>query len=42
MSQNKIYKAMSVFNDVKAFSKGRIIERLFNKMILKLARKFMK
>jgi hypothetical protein len=40
--KSKIYKALSVSNDIKAISKGRVLNRIWNKSILKLVRKVMK
>jgi len=40
--KNKIYKSLSITNDIKAIYKGRILNRLWNKQILKIARKFFK
>ena len=37
-----IYKGLSKYNDIKAISKGRVVERVWNKTLLKLVRKFMK
>jgi len=42
----KMYKYLSKFNDIKAISKGRIFQRLWNKKIMSwvmtVARRFMK
>ena len=39
---NKLYKNLSLFNDAKAVCKGRILQRMWNKWILKFTRKLMK
>lgn len=38
----KIYKNLSRYNDLKAVSKGRIFQRLWNKTLLKFVRRFFK
>jgi|GEM_PF-4270285 len=40
--QNKLYKGLSISNDLRALYKGRILQRLWNKKLLKIARKFLK
>ncbi len=40
--KKKVYKALSLSNDLKAIKRGRAHKRLWNKGILKLARNFMK
>lgn len=37
-----IYRLLSMFNDMKAVKKGRIGQRAWNKIILKLSRRLMK
>lgn len=37
-----MYKWLSKYNDVKAVSKGRILQRIWNKGILKIARRLFK
>ena len=37
-----IYKALSISNDIKAVSKGRIFQRLWNKGVMKIMRRLFK
>lgn len=37
-----IYKYLSKCNDLKAIRKGRILQRIWNKFMLKFVRRFMK
>ena len=41
-TKSKIYKALKVSNDINAVRKGRILQRLFNRLIGKTTRRFMK
>ena len=40
--KNKVYKVLAISNDIKAIRKGRILNRIWNRGLLKLVRKFMK
>lgn len=39
---NLMYQSLSVFNDFRALFKGRILQRIWNKIVLKFAMKFIK
>jgi hypothetical protein len=40
--KRKLYKMLSLSNDVKAVRKGRVGQRMWNKWLLKITRSFMK
>lgn len=40
--KNKAYKGLKYSNDIKALRKGRVLQRLWNRLIGKYARKFMR
>jgi len=40
--KSKIYKALSLSNDITSIFNGRLLQRLWNKTLLKLVRGFMK
>ena len=40
--KNSLYAALRFSNDVRAVRKGRILERLWNRLVGRTARRFMK
>ncbi|MDY0237113.1 MAG: hypothetical protein RBR71_13890 [Gudongella sp.] len=37
-----IYKGLALTNDIKALKRGRIVPRIWNRLLLKITRMFMK
>ena len=41
-TKSKIYKGLKISNDINAVCKGRILQRLFNRLLGKTTRRFMR